>query len=115
MKGVHPHGVVLIHAPGREEKDGLPEFGPPDIDEEKETIEFFYPDSVIAIGINHEGGIDVDNWIEKYEKKYDLPVEDALLSRPKKTADKIEEEFIKKLKHNKKDKSERSECGRNGG
>ncbi|MFP3872529.1 MAG: DUF1611 domain-containing protein [Candidatus Natronoplasma sp.] len=97
MKGVHPHGVVLIHAPGREKKDGLPsEFGPPDLDEEKETVEFFYPDSVIAIGINHEGGIDVNNWIEKYEEKYGLPTEDALLGRPTKTADRIEKEIIKR-------------------
>ncbi len=94
MKGVHPHGVVLIHAPGREEKDGLPDFDPPDLDQEKDTIEFFYPDSVMAIGINHEGGIDVDEWIEKYEKRYGLPVEDSLLGRPTKTADKIEENFI---------------------
>ncbi len=95
MKGVHPHGVVLIHAPDREEKDGLPDFDPPDIDKEKETIEFFYPDSVISIGINHEGGIDVEEWIKKYEDRYGLPVEDALLGRPTKTADKIEKEFIK--------------------
>lgn len=98
MKGVHPHGVVLIHAPGREERDGLPDFDPPDLDEEKETIEFFYPDSVIAIGINHEGGIDVDRWIERYEGKYDLPVEDALFGRPTKTADKIEKDFIQERK-----------------
>ncbi len=95
MKGVHPHGIVLIHAPGREEKDGLPDFDPPDLDQEKDTIEFFYPDSVIAIGINHEGGIDVEEWIEKYENEYGLPVEDSLLGRPTKTADVIEERFIK--------------------
>ncbi|MBS3816679.1 MAG: DUF1611 domain-containing protein [Candidatus Thermoplasmatota archaeon] len=96
MKGVHPHGVVLIHAPGREEKDGLPDFEPPRLDVEKKTIEFFYPDSVIAIGLNHENDIDVDKWIERYEKEYDLPVEDALLSRPTKTADKIEKDLIRK-------------------
>ncbi len=97
MKGAHPHGVVLIHAPGREKMDGLPEeFGPPNLQEEKDTIEFFYPDSVFAIGLNHEGGIDVEKWVEKYEKKYGLPVEDALIKRPVKTADKIEEEFIKR-------------------
>lgn len=96
MKGVHPHGVILMHAPGREEMDGLPsEFGPPDLDEEKDTIEFFYPDTVFAIGLNHEGDIDVDKWIEKYENEYDLPVEDVLLDRPTKTADKIEKEFIR--------------------
>lgn len=96
MKGVHPHGVILIHAPGRKKKDGLPEeFGPPDIQEEKDTIEFFYPDSVFALGLNHEGGIDVEKWVEKYEKKYGLPVEDALIERPVKTADQIEEEFMK--------------------
>ncbi|MBS3781434.1 MAG: DUF1611 domain-containing protein [Candidatus Thermoplasmatota archaeon] len=94
MKGVHPHGVVLIHAPGRKEKDGLLEFDPPDLDKEKETIEFFYPNSVISIGINHENGIDVDEWIKKYEDKYGVPAEDALLGRPTKTADKIEKEFI---------------------
>ncbi len=97
MKGVHPHGIVLIHAPGRKKRDGLPDdFGPPDIDEEKETIEFFYPDSVIAMGINHEGGIDIERWIKKYEEKYDLPVEDALVERPKKTADEIEDKFMQK-------------------
>lgn len=95
LKGVHPHGVVLIHAPGRRKKDGLPpEYGPPDLEEEKRTVEFFYPNSVIAIGINHEGDIDVDKWIEKYEDKYGLPVEDVLLNRPKKTADKIVKDFI---------------------
>ncbi len=94
MKGVHPHGVVLIHAPGREEKDGLPDFDPPNLDKEKDTIEFFYPNSVISIGINHENGIDVDEWIKKYEDKYGIPAEDALLGRPKKTADKIEKDFI---------------------
>ncbi len=95
MKGVHPHGVILIHAPGREERDGLPEFDPPRLEQEKETIEFFYPDSVIAIGINHEDDIDVDRWVEKYEEKYGLPAEDALLGRPTKTADTIEDKFIK--------------------
>ncbi|MGM0405979.1 MAG: DUF1611 domain-containing protein [Thermoplasmatota archaeon] len=98
MKGVDPHGVVLIHAPGRKETEGLPNMPPPVLDREKEAIEFFYPDSVIAIGLNHEGGIDVDEWVKKYEKEYDLPVEDALLSRPTKTADKIENDFIKKMK-----------------
>lgn len=98
MKGVHPHGVVLIHAPGRDQTEGLPNMPPPDIDEEKDTIEFFYPDSVIAIGINHEGGINVDRWVEKYEEEYGVPVEDALLSRSVKTADKIEKDFIKELK-----------------
>ncbi|MFP4000960.1 MAG: DUF1611 domain-containing protein [Thermoplasmata archaeon] len=94
MKGVHPHGVVLIHAPGREERDGLPEFDPPNLEDEKKTIEFFYPDSVISIGINHENGIDVEEWIGKYEEKYGIPTEDALLGRPTKIADKIEENFI---------------------
>ncbi|MFO7791787.1 MAG: DUF1611 domain-containing protein [Candidatus Saliniplasma sp.] len=100
MKGVHPHGIVLIHAPGRKEKDGLPDFDPPNLDEEKETIEFFYPDSVISIGINHEGGIDVDEYIESYEEKYGVPAEDALKDRPIKTADLIEKEFILKRKKN---------------
>ncbi len=96
MKGVHPHGIILIDAPGREKMDGLPaEFGAPDIDEEKETIEFFYPDSIFAIGLNHEGNIDVDEWIKKYEEKYGVPVEDVLIERPKKTADEIEEKFLK--------------------
>lgn len=103
MKGVHPHGVVLLHAPGRKHKEGLPEFGPPDLDEEKDTIEFFYPDSVIAIGINHEEGIDVDEYIQKYEEKYGLPAEDVLLGRPTKTTDKIEDEFIKKLQSEEKE------------
>lgn len=94
MKGVHPHGIVLIHAPGREEKDGLPDLPSPDLDEEKTTIEFFYPDSIIAIGINHEGGIDVDEWIQRYEERYTLPAEDALLRRPTKTANRIEELFF---------------------
>ncbi len=94
MKGVHPHGIVLIHAPGREEKDGLPDLPSPDLDEEKTTIEFFYPDSIIAIGINHEGGIDVDEWIQRYEERYRLPAEDALLRRPTKTANRIEELFF---------------------
>ncbi len=90
LKGVHPHGVVLIHAPAREHKEGLPDQGPPDLDEEKDTVEFFYPDSVIAIGLNHEGDIDVNEWVRKYEEEYGLPVEDALKGRPTKTADKIE-------------------------
>ncbi len=102
MKGVHPHGVILVHAPGRGEKDGLPDFPPPDLDEEKDTIEFFYPDSVIALGLNHEGDIDIEGWIEKYEEEYGLPVEDALSNRPTKTADVIEEDFILPRKENKK-------------
>ncbi len=94
MKGVHPHGVVLIHAPGRKEKDGLPDFPPPDLEEEKKTIEFFYPDSVIAIGINHEGGIDPDEWKEMYEKRYNVPAQDALVHGVDEIADEIENRFM---------------------
>lgn len=94
LKGCHPHGVIIQHAPGRKQLDGMPNFPPPDMDAEWETVEFFYPDSIFAITINHENGIDPDEWVEKYEKKYGLPASDVLVHGPKKIVDAIEERFL---------------------
>ncbi len=95
LKGCHPHGVILQHAPGREHLDGLPDFPAPDLEAEWKTIEFFYPETVFAITINHENGIDPDEWIERYEEKYGLPVDDVLVNGPKKIVDAIEKRFLK--------------------
>ncbi len=94
LKGCHPHGVIIQHAPGREHLDGLPNFPPPNLEAEWETVEFFYPDSIFAITINHENGIDPDEWVERYEDKYGLPASDVLVHGPKKIVDAIEKRFL---------------------
>ncbi len=94
LKGCHPHGVIIQHAPGREQLDGLPNFPPPSLDAEWKTIEFFYPNSIFAITINHENGIDPDEWVERYEKKYGLPAADILVHGPGKIVDAIEKRFL---------------------
>ncbi len=95
LKGSHPHGVIIQHAPGREHLDGLPDFPPPDLDAEWLTVEFFYPGVIFAITINHENGIDPDEWVDTYEKKYNVPAADVLVHGAGKIVDEIERKFLK--------------------
>ena len=95
LKGAEPHGVIIQHAPGRKETDGFPNYPPPDFKKEWETVEFFYPGTIFAITINHENGIDPDEWKNKYEEEYGVPAADVLVHGPERIVDKIEELFLR--------------------
>ncbi len=94
LKGAEPHGVIIQHAPGRTELDGFPNYPPPNLQREWDIVEFFYPDTIFAITINHENGVDPDEWKERYEREYDVPAVDVLVHGAGEVVDRIEELFL---------------------
>lgn len=94
LKGAEPHGAIIQHAPGRTELDGFPNHPPPNFKDEWRTVEFFYPGLIFAITINHENGIDPDEWKERYEKEYSMPAADVLVHGVSAIVDRIEELFL---------------------
>ncbi len=99
LKGAEPHGAVMIHAPGRKELDGFENYPPPNLDREWEIVEFFYPGTIFAMAINHEGEIDTDEWKERYEKEYGVPVADVLVHGAGVIVDRMEELYLRKEKN----------------
>jgi uncharacterized NAD-dependent epimerase/dehydratase family protein len=92
LMGAQPHGVIIQHAPTREKLDGFPQFEGPNLKKEIKLVELF-DSKVIAITLNHEGGTDVDTYIQEYERMYGVPVCDVLVQGAVKLVDAIRKEF----------------------
>lgn len=83
LRGCHPHGVVLQHAPARRRRCDFETMAMPAPEDEIRLIELFASTKVIGLTINHENMTDaeVDKAILRYERDLGIPTTDAL-SRP---------------------------------
>ncbi len=83
LRGCHPDGVVLQHAPARAHRCDFPSMPMPSPADEIRLIELFAATKVIGLTINHEGMSDagVSAAITSYECELEIPATDAL-SRP---------------------------------
>lgn len=83
LRGSHPHGVLLQHAPGRASRCDFPQMPMPTPATEINLIQTFSDTTVIGLAINHENMTDdeVSSAIMQYERELGIPVTDAL-TRP---------------------------------
>ena len=84
LRGSHPHGVVLQHAPGRIHRCDYEQMPMPTPISEINLIETFSDTRVIGLTINHENMTDteVDTAISEYECELGIPATDALTRSP---------------------------------
>ena len=84
LRGSCPDGVVLQHAPGRTTRCDFPDMAMPTPACEINLIETFADTKVIGLTINHENMTDteVGAAITQYERKFGIPVTDALARSP---------------------------------
>jgi len=80
LRGSHPDGVVLQHAPGRAHRCDFEKMTMPTPAAEINLIQTFADTKVIGLTINHENmtGSEVDASIIQYERELGIPVADAL-------------------------------------
>jgi len=80
LRGSHPHGVVLQHAPGRLHRCDFEQMAMPTPASEINLIQTFSDTRVIGLTINHEHMTDaqVSAAITRYERELGLPATDAL-------------------------------------
>lgn len=83
LRGSLPDGVILQHAPARENLCDYPEVAMPSATSEIHLIETFADTKVIGLTINHEDMTEdeISAAIERYEDTLDIPATDAL-TRP---------------------------------
>ena len=84
LRGSHPDGVVLQHAPRRTHRCDFPEMAMPEPVAEIHLIQTFAETTVIGLTINHENMTDdeVSAAITRYEGQLGIPVTDALMRPP---------------------------------
>ena len=80
LRGSHPDGVVLQHAPGRTHRCDFEQMAMPTPAGEINLIETFADTRVIGLTINHENmtEAEVDASIVQYERELGIPAADAL-------------------------------------
>ena len=80
LRGSCPDGVVLQHAPGRDNRCDFEQMGMPSPDTEINLIQTFADTKVIGLTINHENmtEAEVSAAITLYERELGIPVTDAL-------------------------------------
>ena len=80
LRGSHPDGVVLQHAPGRTHRCDFEQMAMPTPAGEIHLIETFADTRVIGLTINHENmtEAEVDASIVQYERELGIPAADAL-------------------------------------
>lgn len=80
LRGSHPDGVVLQHAPGRPHRCDFPQMAMPTPASEINLIQTFSDTRVIGLTINHENMTDVEvsAAITLYELELGIPATDAL-------------------------------------
>jgi uncharacterized NAD-dependent epimerase/dehydratase family protein len=93
LRGAKPDAIILQHPPKRINRCDYPKIPMPTLDSEIELIELFSTTKVIAITINHEDMTDegLEQTIDQYEYKYELPTTDVL----KHGCDKLVRELFK--------------------
>lgn len=84
LRGCHPDGVVLQHAPARRHRCDFEQMAMPTPSAEIDLIHMFSPTKVIGLAINHENmtGVEIDEAIARYECELGIPVTDALTRSP---------------------------------
>ncbi|MDB4324724.1 DUF1611 domain-containing protein [bacterium] len=80
LRGSHPHGVVLQHAPGRTHRCDFEKMEMPTPASEINLIQTFSDTKVIGLTINHENmtEAEVNASAIQYERELGIPVADAL-------------------------------------
>lgn len=80
VRGSNPGAIIVQHPPKRKQLGDFSFMKMPTIEKEIDLIENFSDSKVIAVTINHENMSDeeIDNVIEEYEQKLDLPTTDVL-------------------------------------
>ena len=91
LRGSHPHGVVLQHAPGRTHRCDYEQMPMPTLASEINLIETFSNTKVIGLTINHENMTDteVDVAITEYERELRIPATDALTRSPERLVEMV--------------------------
>ena len=91
LRGSHPDGVVLQHAPGRPHRCDYEQMAMPTAASEINLIQTFSDTTVIGLAINHENmtGADVSAAIAGYERELGIPATDALTRPPEHLADMV--------------------------
>ena len=91
LRGCHPHGVVLQHAPGRPHRCDYEQMPMPTAAAEINLIQTFADTTVIGLTINHEHmtEAEVSAAIVSYERELGIPVTDALTRSPERLADMV--------------------------
>jgi uncharacterized NAD-dependent epimerase/dehydratase family protein len=84
LRGSHPHGVILQHAPGRRHRCDFAKMPMPLPATEINLIQTFSDTRVIGLTINHENMTrgEVDAAIALYELELGIPATDALTRSP---------------------------------
>lgn len=88
LRGSHPHGVVLQHAPGRTHRCDYEQMPMPTPASEINLIQTFSDTKVIGLTINHENmtAVQVSAAITRYECELGIPATDALTRSPERLA-----------------------------
>ncbi len=91
LRGSCPDGVVLQHAPSRENRCDFERMPMPTPAREINLIETFSDTKVIGVTINHENMSDaeIDTAIERYESELCIPATDALSRSPERLVEMI--------------------------
>ena len=91
LRGCHPHGVVLQHAPGRLHRCDYERMAMPTAASEINLIQTFSDTTVIGLTINHEHmtEAEVSAAMVSYERELGIPATDALTRPPERLADMV--------------------------
>ena len=91
LRGSHPHGVVLQHAPGRTHRCDYEQMAMPTPASEINLIQTFSDTKVIGLTINHESmtSLQVDAAITRYERELGIPATDALTRSPERLVEMV--------------------------
>ncbi|MDB4354574.1 DUF1611 domain-containing protein [Akkermansiaceae bacterium] len=91
LRGSCPQGVILQHAPKRQNRCDFEGMLMPDPSSEIDLIETFAKTKVIGLTINHENMTDaeVSTAITRYEEELEIPSTDALTRSPKRLVEMV--------------------------
>ncbi len=95
LKGSKPKGIIIQHAPKRQNFCTFPNIKMNSLQSEINLIEGFIGSSVMAITINHENMTkkEIDTTVKNYEKTFGLPTTDVLKHGCNKLIDMIYNKF----------------------
>ncbi|UCH88310.1 MAG: DUF1611 domain-containing protein [Thermoplasmata archaeon] len=99
LYGAQPHGLVVVHAPTRTHRSSFPLLPMPALEDELKVLKAHTQSPVLGIGLNCSENLeraDCSKHIQEYEKKFGLPVEDAILGGADKIFKNIEQVLLKK-------------------
>jgi uncharacterized NAD-dependent epimerase/dehydratase family protein len=91
LRGSHPDGVVLQHAPGRTHRCDFEQMAMPTPAAEINLIQTFADTRVIGLTINHENMTEseVEASIARYESELGIPATDALTHSPERLVEMV--------------------------